>query len=311
MKNEFGKLSNLVARNIKLYFKDKLVFFVSLITPLILVVLFLTFLKGIYESSLLAFVPEGVEVSQNIINAFTGGWLFSSIMATSCITVAFCSNMMVTDKLNKVSLDFQITATRPATVKVSYAIANFCTTMIICLVVFVISLVYLSIIGWFLSFVDILLILCDMVLCCMMGTLLASIIGNFISSQGALSAVCTMVSSMYGFLCGAYMPISQFGIGMQRFVSFIPGTYATVLFRQYYMGGVLNELGKTFPPEAIDGLRKGFDGSFDFFGHELASWQMFLIVALCVIAFLGIYILISSVKLKKHKKRVKTVKTAS
>ena len=41
----------LVKRNIKLYFKDKGMFFTSLITPLILLVLYGTFLSNVYEDT--------------------------------------------------------------------------------------------------------------------------------------------------------------------------------------------------------------------------------------------------------------------
>ena len=42
-------LKYLTGRNIRLYFKDKITFFTSLITPLLLLVLFSTFLKNIYR----------------------------------------------------------------------------------------------------------------------------------------------------------------------------------------------------------------------------------------------------------------------
>ncbi len=77
MKSEMKKLLALINRNIKLYFKDKMTFFVSLLTPLILVVLFLTFLKNVYADTITDLIPEGIEVDKNTIEAFCGGWLFS------------------------------------------------------------------------------------------------------------------------------------------------------------------------------------------------------------------------------------------
>lgn len=44
-------LTSLVKRNTKLYFKDKGMFFSSLITPIILLVLYSTFLKKVYDDS--------------------------------------------------------------------------------------------------------------------------------------------------------------------------------------------------------------------------------------------------------------------
>ena len=46
-------LGALTKRNVKLYFKDKGMFFSSLITPLILLVLYTTFLKNVLEGEIL------------------------------------------------------------------------------------------------------------------------------------------------------------------------------------------------------------------------------------------------------------------
>ena len=299
---EFKKLGLLIARNNKLYFKDKLNFFISLITPLILIVLFLTFLGNVYKSSLLSFVPEGVTLDGGLVNVFTSSWLFSSILSTSCITVAFCSNVMVYDKLNKTNLDFKITPVKKTTLQIGYFASNYISTFIICFIVFVISLIFFAIAGWYFSFVDILLILVNIILSVFMGSLIASIVMTFVSSQGALSAICTLVSSMYGFLCGAYMPISQFSPAIQNLVGFIPGTYTTIIFRNYYMRGILEKLGNNLPPEAINGIKQSFDSSYNFFGNEVSLLAMFLVVIISVVVFFGLYILIVYLKNRKHKK---------
>lgn len=296
---QFNQLFCLVKRNVKLYFKDKLTFFLSLITPLILVVLFLTFLKSVYEDSLLMALPDGFTISDSILNAFTGSWLFSSIMAVSCITVAFCSNMMIGDKISKSVNDFYVSPIKRSTISTSYAISNFITTFIVCFIVLLVSLLYLAIVGWYITFVDIIMIILNIILCVLFGSLLASFVGFFISSQGGLSAISTLVSSMYGFICGAYMPIASFGDGMQIFVSFIPGTYGTILFRQYYMNGVLNEMAKTLPVEVIESIKGGFDYNFNFFNNQVATWVMFLILILTIVVLFILFIVFSNLKNKK------------
>lgn len=50
----------MVIRNIKLFFKDKGMFFTSLVTPMILLVLYVTFLGKTYKDSFSTAVPEGV-----------------------------------------------------------------------------------------------------------------------------------------------------------------------------------------------------------------------------------------------------------
>ena len=81
----------LLKRNIKLFFKDKGMFFTSLITPAILLVLYATFLANVYRDSFTANLPQGVTLPERVIEGLVGGQLVSSLLAVSCITVAFCS----------------------------------------------------------------------------------------------------------------------------------------------------------------------------------------------------------------------------
>ena len=103
-------LNALILRNIKLFFKDRGLFFSALITPLILLVLYATFLGNTYRSSFLSALPEGFTVSDDLINGLVGGQLISSLLAVCCVTVAFCSNMlMVQDKVTGARQDLTVT----------------------------------------------------------------------------------------------------------------------------------------------------------------------------------------------------------
>lgn len=295
IQSEFRKLNYLTFRNIKLYFKDKMTFLVSLITPLILLVLFIVFLKSTYEDNLLS-ITQDFNLDQNIINAFTGGWLFSSVLATSCITVAFCSGMMVIDKINNASIDFMVCPIKKRTLQLSYVLANLFSTLIIAFVLLAIGLIYLACVGFYLSFVDFLLIIFTIVITSLFGTILANIIWSFTRSQGVVSGVCTLVSALYGFICGAYMPINTLGKGMQNFVSLLPGTYSTVLFRQGFLNGTLNEMKKTLPQEMVDAIAMAFDTKMTFFGHEVSTLALILVITISSIILLGVFVLINSFK---------------
>ena len=80
----------LTKRNIKMFFKDKSLFFVSLITPIILLVLYATFLAKVYRDSFVSAMPTGFSVPDSLVNATVAGELISSLLAVSCVTVAFC-----------------------------------------------------------------------------------------------------------------------------------------------------------------------------------------------------------------------------
>lgn len=298
--SELRKMKYLTLRNIKLYFKDKMTFLVSLITPLILLVLFIAFLKSTYEDSILSII-QGFDLDQSLIDAFTGGWLFSSVLATSCITVAFCSGMMVIDKINRANIDFMVSPVKKSTLQLSYVLANLFSTFIITFVLLIVGLIYLACVGFYITFVDILLIVFGIIITSLFGTILANIIWTFTHSQGVVSGVCTLVSALYGFICGAYMPIRTMGQGMQYFVSLLPGTYATVLFRQGFLNSVLNRMRETLPQGMINGIASGFDVKMSFFGHDVSTLALILVISISTIVLLGVFLFIN-----KFKKKTKT-----
>lgn len=146
----------------------------SLITPLILIVLFVTFLRKVYINSFHAFIPEGFTVAEKLVNAFTGGWFLSSILGVSTVTIAFCSNIvMVQDKITGSISDLLVTPVKKELLALSYYIANVVTTLIVCFIAMGAGFLYLSVVGWYLSAADIFLIIGDVLLCTLFGTALA------------------------------------------------------------------------------------------------------------------------------------------
>lgn len=291
----------LIKRNIKLFFKDKAMFFTSLITPVILLVLYATFLSNVYTDIFHDSLAGAIEVSESLISGCVGGQLISSILAVSCVTVAFCSNMlMVQDKVTGVAKDFKTSPVKPSSLAVSYYLATLASTLIICFVATGICLLYIAAVGWYMSAVDVILLFADVILLVLFGTALSSIINFFLSTQGQISAVGTIVSSAYGFICGAYMPISQFGTGLQRVLSFLPGTYGTSLIRNHALRGVFEEMkGIGFPSEVIAAIRDSVDCNLYFFGNKVGLPVMYLILGGSVIALIGIYIVMNVIWGKK------------
>lgn len=298
-------LKILMKRNIKLFFKDKGMFFTSLITPCILLVLYTTFLGNVYRDSFMQTLPQGMSFSDKLIDGYVGAQLISSILAVSCVTVAFCSNMlMVQDKATKTLRDLMVSPVKPSILAMSYYLATLISTLIICLFATVVCLVYSCIVGFYMSITDVLLLLLDIFLLVMFGTALSSIINYFLSSQGQISAVGTIISSGYGFICGAYMPISQFSEGLQSVIKFLPGTYGTSLVRYHSMRGVLDAMiDEGFPEEAVEALADVVDCNL-YIGDTLVSeGAKFLILSVTVILLIGIYVLLNALPSKAKKLR--------
>ena len=126
-------LGALIRRDMKLYFKDKGMFFSSLITPILLLVLYTTFLKKVFDDSFRsALEAAGATVADSVLNGVVGGQLISSLLAVSCVTVAFCSNLlMIKDKTSGARHDLTISPVRPSTMAMGYYLASLLSTLII------------------------------------------------------------------------------------------------------------------------------------------------------------------------------------
>lgn len=265
----------LMKRNIKLFFKDKGMFFTSLITPAILLVLYATFLGKVYRESLISGLPESVAFPDRLIGGIVGGELVSSLLAVSCVTVAFCSNfLMVQDKVNGVAADFYVSPVKATALSVSYYLSNLAVTLSICFTASALCLVYLAFVGWYLTFSDVILLLFDVVLLVLFGSVLSSVINFFLNTQGQISAVGTVISSGYGFICGAYMPLSSFGERLRNVISFLPGTYGTSLVCCHAMRSALNETGNYgTPTEIIENVKDSLDCNVYFLKTECLLWE--------------------------------------
>ena len=286
-------ISSLMKRNIKLYFKDKGMFFTSLITPLILLVLYGTFLSNVYEDTFRSTLEAaGATVSDKLIGGCVGGELVSSLLAVSCVTVAFCSNLlMVQDKITGARRDITIAPVKLSTLALSYYLSTLLSTLLICFIATGVCLGYLVYVGWYLTAGDVANVFLDVVLLVLFGTALSSCVNFPLSTQGQASAVGTIVSAGYGFVCGAYMPISQFSDGLQKVISFLPGTYGTSLLRNHALRGVCEEMGNQgFPDEVVEAIRDSVDCNLYFFGEKVALSNMYMILIIAILIAVAIYV---------------------
>lgn len=297
-------LSALIRRNTKLYFKDKGMFFTSLITPLILLVLYSTFLSNVYEQTFRgALEAAGATVSDKLIGGCVGGELVSSLLAVSCVTVAFCSNLlMVQDKITGARRDLTIAPVKPGTLALSYYLSTLLSTLLICFAAAGVCLGYLAYVGWYLTAADVAALLLDVTLLVLFGTALSSLVNFPLSTSGQGSAVGTIVSAGYGFICGAYMPISQFSEGLQKVISFLPGTYGTSLLRNHALRGVFAEMeSQGFPAQVVEAIRDSVDCNLYFFGDKVELGNMYVVLIASIAIAIGLYVGMNILLGKKRK----------
>jgi multidrug/hemolysin transport system permease protein len=207
---------------------------------------------------------------------------------------------MVMDKMEGSLNDFKVSSVKGTTVSISYFISNFFVTFIVLTVIMLLGHIYLACVGWYISVGDAFMIIVDIFCCTLFGTLLAGVVESFIKNQGGLSAVSTLVSSMYGFICGAYMPFSQFSEGLRNVLCCLPGTYGVGIMRNHYMNGYLEAFAdEGIPAEVIEGIKSGFDANITVFGTEIPLGAMYGILLGTCAVLLAAYVAIVIIKNKK------------
>ena len=96
------------------------------------------------------------------------------------------------------------------------------------------------------------------------------------------------------------MPISNFGEGLQKVMSYLPGTYGTALIKNHMLRGVFEEMEtKGFPAEVVKGISDSLDCNPTFQGNVVELKHMLLIMIGTVVLLGGLYFMITALPEKK------------
>lgn len=292
------EIAALVSRNRKLFFKDKGMLFSSMITPVILIVLYATFLANVYKDSFVSATKDMIALSDKVINGTVAAQLAAALLAVSCVTVTFCVNLtMVQDRASGARKDFDVSPVSKTKIYIGYFLSTVLNSLMVNGTALALCLLYILKMGWYMSVSDVIFVIMDMILLVLFGSTLSSIVSYPLKTQGQLSAVGTIVSAGYGFVCGAYMPISNFSSGLQKALSYLPGTYGTSLVKNHMLNGVYKEMADTgLPSEAVTVIRNTLDCNPVFRGHVVGVSQMYLIMAGSILVFGAAYLLIIMIR---------------
>ncbi len=293
------------ARNMKVFFRDKGAVISALMAPLVILLLYVLFLNNVLKSSFTAGLGDAV-IPEKLIDGYIASFEVSSILAVCCVTVAFVVNMMmVDDRLTGVRADLDVTPTHKSVLVLGYFFSTALVTLSICLLTLAVGLAYIGASGWQMSAGDCLFAVLDVFLASLFGTALSSVVAVFLKSRGAINAVSTIVSTVYGFICGAYYPISQFAKGIANFVMCLPGTYFTALFRSHFMRCFYEPFTEAgMPSDAAAEILDSLDVNAYFFGKAVPTWVMYTVALCTVVALLAAFVAINAVKIKRKPKPV-------
>lgn len=313
--NDIYALGTMAKRNLKLFFLDKAGVFFSLLAPLIVLVLYILFLRDVQIDSITAGF-EGTPLDTKKVASFIDSWMIAGTVSIACLTVSLSAcTTMVSDRSRGINKDSLASPVKNWSIKLSYFVSNYIITVMICLVVLFVGFIYIAATGgWAISVGEVFALIGTVFFSALSATLLMCFIAYFIKTEAVMGAVVGIMSAMLGFLLGAYMPLSTFPKAIQMICGIIPGTHATGIFRNLFMNGAYNNIIEGLPVEAAGDLRDTFGMNVNFFGTNLGVGGMIAVVAVSIVIFFALNVLAVTVLSKKKgddspKRKLKRDKT--
>ncbi|MBR1747136.1 MAG: ABC transporter permease [Clostridia bacterium] len=288
-------------RNFLLYFRDRMTVFLSVLSPLIVLLLYVFFLGDLQVDAVKSAIPTGFSVDDSVITAFVDSWLIAGIMCVSCLTVALNSMaVMIRDRERSTYKDLVSAPVKPSVLTLGYFLSFWVTTFVICFGVLLIGVAYLATRGaFFLTAGDFFECVGILVVSVTNSTLVMMLIMSLIKSTSASGAFSGIFSAVIGFLVGAYMPISTFPKAIRYISAVIPGSSIGGLFRTALMRGTLQELSQGMPDAFSEGMRTSFSMQLDFFDLTLKTDFMWIYLAVGAVVFFGLNVLVGALKRRR------------
>ncbi|WP_339194735.1 ABC transporter permease [Solibacillus sp. FSL R5-0449] len=225
-------MTSLIVRNNKIFFRDRMLVFFSMLTVLISIGLFIVFLQKVQIdaiSQVIAMTPA--------VELVVSQWMIAGILTMTGMTSTLAVfAIFVSDQESKRTADFLVTSASRTSIQLSYVISSVIIGFIMTSIAFIVCELYLLSLGGDLPNVKKLLQLFGVI---MLGVLLSAMINLVIvlltRTAKAFSTVNSLVGTLIGFLCAVYVPMGVLPKVIQTVIHLFPVSHVAVLLRQLLM----------------------------------------------------------------------------
>ncbi len=242
-------VATLVVRNLRIFFRDRMGVFLSLLSALILLLLYTLFLGSQQVSSLNDSFGKGAEVS---VDGFVNSWVFAGILMTTTVTTGLAAmNIFVEDRYAGRFKEFLVSPVSKLQLAAGYLLAAFTVAVVMSLIVFGVGLAIFAATGQaMLSIVEIFQTLGYLLLLCLTFSAMAAFGASFIKSSGGFTSLSTIVGTGIGFLAGSFVPVGVLPDSVANVINALPFSQAAMLMRQPLVADQLSKLAEVNAPAA-------------------------------------------------------------
>ena len=237
-----------IKRNVLLFFKDWQSILFSLLTSIIVLVLYLLFLKGTFVSAIQSAMEQypglASRVPQKDIDMFANLFLLSGILGSAMISVPFsCITVLVKDRANKVDYDILATPMKREQIIFAYFVSAVLTSILLNSIILAVGLIGIRMQGnMYLNISQVIKAFSIVALGSISASAIFMIIVLFFKTVSACEAFFGILSAASGFVIGAYIPISQFSNEVQTVCNLFPASQITIMLRNILLNGLLEHI---------------------------------------------------------------------
>lgn len=284
----------LARRNLLCYLRDRQSVVFSLMAVLIVVLLYLLFLRNMLIES----YPD-MDGMDHLIDA----WVMAGILGIVPVTASAGSlQTMIEDRVSGRDRDVAVTPMSRWEVALGYVLSTFASGLVMSALALVICVAYLAAVGCPLSATGLAGCAVLLIPSALSGSVIIYAIVSFIRSTGAFSGFFTVVSVLIGFLAGIYMPMGTMPEAMQVVGTLVPASHMAALFRDLLCSEAMDSVFAGASQSAIDVFRTdmGFDLSLGGFGFTETGSLLY------VLAVTLVFLVIAVVAVRRGRRRSRT-----
>lgn len=293
-------------RNLMVYLKNKSSIFFSVLTSVIVLGLYLLFLRDNYTQPLIEVADQmSLGLSAKDISLLSDEVIIAATISLSTITIPVTVlQNVVNDKEKRIDYDILSSPLKRWEIILGYFLSAVIASFALSSLLTTIAWIYLYFqADTAVNTRNMLQIYSLNLLSSLSSSALYMIVVSFIQRQASFSSFYGLFSAMIGFIVGAYVPISQFPEMVQNIFLFVPQTLLTCLYRRLYTENLLDYLYQTTNHPAAAGflneMKRIFSIDVTFFGHDLTNEMILVYVLVLMLLSLSIAIFIYAKRYKK------------
>lgn len=290
--NAIWKLSR---RLMTLFFRDKSSIFFTILSSVLLLVVFLVFLTKAYTD------PDLTELFPGYSVIFQE-WLMAGILYTTSISAALnAMEQFPADQTQKISQDLMVTPISRGTVVGGYVLGSTLTAFV--MTVFILILSYVNILirsGSLPGVADTALLIGAILVISVFHTAFAFLLATFTKTSRSYSSLGIVFHSISGFLAGIYIPIGELAPAVKSVFAFSPFVHAASLLRKAYTFSSLGNLESGEYAAYVEGFREFTGITINIAGRQVSAWQSLLYL----LALSAVFFLVSVRRISRSRERL-------